>query len=138
MKCVYKVNKLEAKVFLTSGKTIICNGHRGRCCYTYGEMPENKYEEFIDNAWEKIIEFIGYKNGYYGEKTMFRKRSYLHHYCITNEPIYQDEVCKFTIKTIYEEVENPIIKYLQQDLGFKGYSELVFDREQELKNLIMY
>ena len=43
----------------------------------------------------------------------------------------------FEIEHIYEVVENPIIEQLEKDLGFKGYSQLVFDREQELKNMLI-
>lgn len=43
----------------------------------------------------------------------------------------------FKIKHIFEVVENPRINYFESDLGFNGYSELVFNREQELKSMLL-
>ena len=51
--------------------------------------------------------------------------------------VYKDSLKAVEIHHIYEVVDNPTIEYLEKDLGFKGYSELVFDREQELKNMML-
>ena len=50
--------------------------------------------------------------------------------------VFIDDVESILIKTIYDVVDNPRIDWLRNDLGFKGYSELIFDREQELRNMI--
>lgn len=42
-----------------------------------------------------------------------------------------------TIKEKHKIIDNPKIEWLEKDLGFKGYSELVFDREQELKAMLL-
>ena len=48
------------------------------------------------------------------------------------------EELEFEIKTPTGEIECfEIEKDFEEDLGFMGYSELVFDREQELKELII-
>lgn len=49
-----------------------------------------------------------------------------------SQRIYKDELLAFDIQHKYEIVDNPQINLLERDLGFDGYSELVFDREHEL------
>ena len=111
----------------------------GRYVYLYGELPENRVEEFRnkDTVFSELIKRSGYIEDFIGYKTLWRKRFYVDLFPLANGIVYKDELEAFEIKHIYEGVENPIIELLEKDLGFKGYSQLVFDREQELKNMLM-
>ena len=51
--------------------------------------------------------------------------------------VYKDSLKAVEIEHVYKIVDNPRIEWLDKDLGFKGYSELVFDREQELKSMML-
>ena len=84
-----------------------------------------------------MIKRSGYIEDFIGYKTLWRKRFYVDLFPLANGIVYKDELEAFEIKHIYEVVENPIIEQLEKDLGFKGYSQLVFDREQELKNMLI-
>jgi len=134
LKCVYKTGKLEVKLFLSNGKTIV--NDIGGWRYKYGIMPEDTYEEFTDTAWEKLSKINNYIDGFEGYKTKFKNRIYINDYDIARKRIYRDELVKLTIEHTYKKVENPSIKDLQEDLGFNNYSELVFDREQELRKMM--
>ena len=134
MKQVY-IKITESKFYLNTDDVLI-NNTKGRKYY-YDEIPSNKFEEYSgEDVWEKFLKAAHYESGFKGHKTRFKKRIYADGYPIINEYIFKDELLKFTIETIYEIVENPSIKDLQDDLGFMGYSELVFNREQELRKLM--
>lgn len=111
----------------------------GRCVYLYGEVPENRAEEFKnkDTVFSELIKRSGYIEDFIGYKTFWKKRLYINLFPLANGRVYKDELEEFEIQHIYEIVENPIIEQLEKDLGFKGYSQLVFDREQELKNMLI-
>ena len=111
----------------------------GRYVYLYGEVPENRVEEFKnkDTVFSELIKRSGYIEDFTGYKTFWRKRVYVNLFPLANGIVYKDELEAFEIEHIYEVVENPIIEQLEKDLGFKGYSQLVFDREQELKNMLI-
>lgn len=108
----------------------------GRYIYLYGEVPENKVDKFTnkDTVFSEFTKIEGYAHVFTTHKIFGKKRSYIP---ITNGRIYEDELEEFEIQHIYEIVENPTIELLEKDLGFKGYSQLVFDREQELKNMLI-
>lgn len=100
--------------------------------YLYGEVPENTVDKFAnkDAEFSELVKFCGYTDGC---KTFWRKRVYIP---IANKRIYKDELEDLEMEHIYTIVKNPTIEKLERDLGFKGYSQLVFDREQELKNML--
>ena len=135
MKCVYKPD-VKIKLFLKNGECIIAGNVGGRYLYRYGEKPEDTFEEYTDNSWNRLLKFSKYSNGLEEYATMFKKRIYINDYFIAERRIYKDELVKIVVESTYEEIENPNIRYLQEDLGFKGYSSLVFDRECELRKLM--
>lgn len=102
--------------------------------YLYGEVPENTIDKFEnkDDEFSELIKFCGYTDSC---KTFWRKRVYIT--VANSRRIYKDELEDLEKEHIYTIVENPTIEKLKRDLGFKGYSQLVFDREQELKNMLI-
>ena len=103
--------------------------------YHYGEIPDNHIEDFIsqETVFDDLIRTL---YAYGSDRTIFKKREYLN-IVQFNERIYKDELLSFDIQHKFEIVDNPKIDLLERDLGFRGYSELVFDREQELRNMVV-
>lgn len=137
MKAVY-TQKINVRLNI-NGEWIKVEKISGRCCYRYGEVPEN-YVEKYDNeetVFEDLAKRIGYVDGFKGEKTFWKKRVYLELFPIGRGIVYKDALKAVEIEHIYKVEDNPRIEWLEQDLGFKGYSELVFDREQELKSMML-
>lgn len=137
MKSVY-IHKIITELNINEEwKTV--NNIGGRYKYFYGEVPEN-YTEKFDNeetAFYELAKKAGYIGDFKGSKTFWKKRVYLDLFPLGNGIVYKDSLKAVEINHIYEVVDNPIIEYLEKDLGFKGYSELVFDREQELKRMML-
>lgn len=106
--------------------------------YYYGEVPKDVTDVFDDKetVFEKLIEKLGYNPEYKCERTLFKKREYINEYGYGGR-IYKDKLVSFEISHTYTVIDNPRIEWLENDLGFKGYSELVFDREQELKSMMI-
>lgn len=111
----------------------------GRYVYLYGELPQNRVEQFRNKntVFLELIKQCRYTDDFTGCETFWRKRIYVDLFPLANGIVYKDQLEAFDVEHVYETVENPIIEYLQKDLGFKGYSQLVFDREQELKNMLI-
>ena len=107
----------------------------GRHIYKYGEVPKNYVEKFDnqETVFYDLAKKIGYKDTFCGLKTFWKKRTYLE---LFSYRIYKDSLKAMEIQHIFEIVDNPIIEYLEKDLGFKKYSELIFDRENELKGML--
>ena len=139
MKAVY-IHKIITKLNINGEwETVDDKFIGGRYLYKYGEIPEN-YAEKFDNEKTVFYDFakrIGYTDDFKGLKTFWKKRVYLDLFPLGKGIVYKDSLKAVEIHHIYEVVDNPIIEYLEKDLGFKGYSELVFDREQELKNMML-
>lgn len=114
-------------------------GGYGRHVYQYGEVPDNYEEKFNnpDTVFDELLKKLEYASEYPGEKTFLSKRLYVYDYSGFRQRIYKDELMSFTIKHIFEIVENPRIDYLKSDLGFNEYTELIFNREQELKSMLL-
>lgn len=139
MKAVYiKKTKLKLNI---NGEWIYAKETDGirRYIYHYGEAPENHSEKYYteESVFNDLISRIGYENGFEGYKTFFTKRLYINLFPLKQGIVYKDSLKAFEVEHIYEIVENPKIKWLEEDLGFKGYSELVFDREQELRSMMI-
>lgn len=136
MKCVY-TTYIELKVLLKNGREYRFHSDNmsGRNCYLYGEIPESKETKLT------LSEYINKDNRMFHIKsgrTLFKRRTYEVFRSYPKDiRIYSDEIDSVVIKNGCKLVENPRIEWLEKDLGFKGYSELVFDREQELKKLMM-
>lgn len=122
-----------------NGKWITKKQMVGRPKYQYGEKPVNHFKVFDneETVFEDLINILQYESGFKGYRTFWRKRLYIDLYPFSDDVCYKDSLKEFKVDYFYETVENPIIKYLEEDLGFMGYSELVFDREQELKRLML-
>ena len=129
MKAVFKAK--NKYIFHLKDGTIVESKYQfGRSLYQYDEVPQDK--TIIYKTWEEVCENTLY---YCCDTTLFTKRKYLNYNNLTRK-VYEDEFDYLEVKITYEVVDNPDIFLLQKDLGFKGYSELVFDREQELKRMM--
>lgn len=139
MKAVY-THEIIVKLNI-NGKWIEAEkvGIYSRCRYIYGEVPQN-YVEKYDNektVFEDLAKRIGYSDEFKGRKTLLKRRIYLELFPIGEGIVYKDSLKAVEIEHIYKVEDNPRIEWLEKDLGFKGYSELVFDREQELKSMMV-
>ena len=149
MKTIYRLTNHIVTIYFKNGTKIskdFANDSNGRFLYQYGILPENKLEEYAgteDEVWAALLKRSGYVDSYQGRVTRFRKRRYLPNVDIDwlwfNQRIYKDELLKFTIESRYKDFSDnlPSIKILEEDLGFKDYSEFVFMRENELKSMII-
>ena len=136
MKGVY-TKYIELKVLLKNGREYHFSSDNmfGRSGYLYGEVPECKEIKLtLSEYMNKDNRIFHVKSG----RTLFKRRTYEVFHSYPNDVrIYSDEIDSIVINNGYKLIENPRIEWLEKDLGFKGYSELVFDREQELKKLMM-
>ena len=144
MKAVYK-KKTEIEIVLNNDTKITTNTDFlcGRYAYNYDNVPEDEnisysiYGKFNGDMQELCCKYCSlleyYTAGILNKKHLIRMRT-----SYSNWRKVQIEDVKFVnVLKKYEIVDNPKIKWLEEDLGFKGYSELVFNREQELKSLLL-
>lgn len=147
MRTVY-THDVEWRIYLTNGKIIKANPYRGnhyRPAYNYGEQPGNNIEEHCvkksddkneqARIFEELILTMGFEKGYHGHQSLFRKRRFLES-CWFGKKIFMDELIGWEIRNTYQIVENPSMSFLQKDLLFKEYSQLIFDQEQELRSML--
>lgn len=136
MKQLYKIQSQKYIILLNSGETIVGEPYSfGVYKHKYGEEPSDKTEIF--DTWEEMLQKFNYVC-LTGNKTLFTKRFYIEDENFNFKRIYKDKFKSLIIKTKYQTI--PIEKYppistLERDLGFVGYSQLVFDREKELKEM---
>lgn len=137
MKVVY-IHKIITEINI-NGEWETVEGFGDRYVYFYGEVPENYTEKYNneETVFNELAKRVGYINDFKGLKTFWKKRVYLDLFPLGKGIVYKDSLKAVEIHHIYEAVDNPTIEYLEKDLGFKGYSELVFDREQELKSMML-
>ena len=76
-----------------------------------------------------------FETEYHGHHTLFKKRLFLESGWF-GKKIFMDQLIGWEIRDIYQTVENPDLFLLQRDLRFKEYSQLIFDREQELRSIL--
>lgn len=129
MKVVFKA-KNKYIFHLKDGTTVESKYQFGRSIYQYDEVPQDK--TIIYKTWEEVRKNTLY---HWFDTTLFSRRKYLNYDNLPRK-VYEDEFDYLEINISYKIVDNPNIKMLQEDLGFKGYSELVFDREQELRRMM--
>lgn len=112
----------------------------------YGEVPKNKQyvrnfdsTEFESEYFKELYsEFCNFRyERFQMWKTLFKKRLYIEDLFYHERRIYKDRIVSCEYEKTYEIVSNATTKQLKEDLTFNEYSELVFDREQELKKLII-
>lgn len=129
MKAVFKAK--NKYIFHLKDGTIVESKYQfGRGLYQYDEVPQDK--TIIYKTWKEVLTNTLY---HWSDTTLFSRRKYLHYENLTGK-VYEDEFDYLEIKISYKIEDNPDIKTLQEDLGFTRYSELVFDRECELRKLM--
>lgn len=136
MKAVY-TTYIELMILLKDGNKHHFHSDNmffGRNYYLYGIVP--KCEE-IELTIDEFIEEYGIFHVRSGRNFLKRRMYEVFRGRPYDKKIYRDEIDKIIVKKGCKVIENPKIEWLKQDLGFKGYSELVFDREQELKKIMM-
>lgn len=105
--------------------------------WTYGEVPKDYVKTYTDKEciFDDLLKEIGYVDDWDGLKTFFSKRRFIRR--DFEKRVYEDEIDYFEVKYKYTIYKNPSTNWLQKNLGFTEYSELVFDREQELKAVLL-
>lgn len=105
----------------------------GRYIYHYAELPENKVETILSDFERHLAEH----GVLYGVAKRRKGRQLLYIWSRGGtKKVYEDEI-KFIIVSYHNEVvENPKWKYLFKDLGFNELTELLYNREQELKSTL--
>lgn len=144
MKSVYII-KTEIETILKDGSKIVSKSDfvNGRYTYKYGDVPDKEVfsysidGKFNEDAKELFDRY--YRVLEYFKMGLFSKREYIkvRTSCTRWEALDIKDIEFINVTRFCEVVENPKIKWLEDDLGFKGYSELVFDREQELKSMLL-
>ena len=144
MKAVY-TRRIDIEIILNDDTKVIVKSDflSGRYIYLYGEFPDEHFESFniygkcskdvkeLCDKYHNLLE--NYKGGLFKKEHYIKARTSYYNWITI--PI--NNIKFINIKKYCKAIENPKIKWLEEDLGFKGYSELVFDREQELKSLLL-
>lgn len=104
---------------------------------SYGDIPENTSQR-VDNP-DNVFTALCNATGTVPRKTIFSNRKYISCddlWFDISENIYKDELIAFTIQHIYEEIDNPDTHWLRNNLTFMEYTQLIFDRERDLKSML--
>jgi len=130
------------KYFLING-TIGEIKRLGELRYLYGEVPEDSYELYNDGNTIELFDALLRETNYRFliNQTLLKKRIYIFNDMLTSwrlegvEKLYKDELLCFYVVDEYDIVEKPSNRKLQEDLNFYDYTQLIFDREQQLKEM---
>lgn len=135
------IHKTIWTLYLKNGKNIVYKSDNsyGEYIYLYDYKPNDSIEEFKDEktVFKELLRNLNYIEEFQGYITKFSKRIYIDDYHTFKSRIYKDEVDYFTIQHIYKTIDSPNIKKLMKDLDFYKYSELVFNREQQLRKMLI-
>ena len=104
--------------------------------YRYGQKPCDNRHTIVDLENFDIYKYQKYHPLIGDTKKDKRGRMYTYFFLNTgHEKIYHDDIQELVIIERFEEkdIDKVPIKTLEKDLGFRGYSELLFDRFEELK-----
>lgn len=123
--------KLKDCGIINTGSDVI----RGRNVYHYGEIPEIKTETITSD----FATYLEHKWLLHSKKKERRGRILLYILRPNNAvlKLYEDEIESVTGYRKAKVVDNPEWKYLYKDLGFNELTELIFNREQELKSMLL-
>lgn len=139
MKAVYHT-EVHFELTLKTGETVkdYNNYYTTYYHYSYGELPETETVKYNnpDTVFEDLSKVLGYVQPFTRPKTWFKKRIYIDD-CNFNRRIYKDELIAFKVIKKYIPHENMKILDLMNKLTFEDYSQLVFDRERELQNILL-
>ncbi len=148
MKCVYQEFVL-ATVELNNGDFFTTSIYMSN--YKYGERPKDTkyYKDNTDDSTEIAFVALSLFNAtYYSHCTvrdvihtpLFRKEKYV--FFKANDEVYARKIFKSQLKLFTEEhhyilipIEEINITQLQNKLSFSEYTQLIFDREKDLKRL---
>ena len=129
IKQVYIQND-RVDIFLKDGSKIKSTPYYygGRQHYSYGNVPDDEQHTYDFDSFIRVYNM-------HTDKTLFKKREYIN-YSFIGKRIYKENFDKTVITLEYKVEDEPRIDWLQNDLKFNKYSELVFDREHELKSMM--
>lgn len=118
---------------LTSGKSIESE-HYGEMNYRYGYLPDNSHTVFsktnVDNVFVALCNMFDIP--FFSENN-HPKRKYIYLDCYLNQKVYEDELVSFSVTKQYAVLTDESINFLQEHLTFDDYTQLIFDRENELR-----
>lgn len=133
------------KYFLING-TIGQITRSGELRYFYGEVPQDNYEYYDKNNTIELFDVLLRTTNYFFSinQTLIGKRIYVSNddwfapWCLEGaERLYKDELISFYVVDEYDIVEKPSNQKLKKDLNFYDYTQLIFDREQQLKEMLL-
>lgn len=136
MKDIY-VHETKVYIKLKDGNQIFMP-QEGRRMYQYGNIPENQNLEI--NGEENSFNFLTTAMACPNDVTSFRHRKYIY-VCIdcmirSYKRVYKSQIDRILILHRYTKIKKPRMEWLKKDLDFYTYSQLIFDREQELRRML--
>lgn len=134
MKQLYLYQKMIA-VTRKDGVVVKIIGNKSN--WHYGELPIDKVEvnKDIDNPFEKLCDIMGVKpsRSFLWSKKYLSDTTILWDWSIDGY-VDEENILSFMVVTKYY-IGDPSIKILQKELSFMEYTQLLFDREKDLKRL---
>ena len=118
------IKKIQYLIYLVDGTVIdISNQDFIRYIYFYGNIPRDMTE---------TLDFVEFSE-YFGlpiKNKILTQREYI---TIGRYDFFFDMFDRFEIVTTYQEIKNPKIEWLQEDLGFYTYVELLHDTAKRIE-----
>lgn len=118
------IKKIQYLIYLVDGTVIdISNQDFIRYIYFYGNIPRDMTE---------TLDFVEFSE-YFGlpiKNKILTQREYI---TIGRYDFFFDMFDRFEIITTYQEIKNPKIEWLQEDLGFYTYVELLHDTAKRIE-----
>ena len=134
MKQVF-TKSMDIEIRLKDGRIIRTGSHafRGRYIYHYAE-PEDK----VETIFSDFEQYLAERGLLYSIPKRHNGRNLLRILCAqeTIAKIYEDEIALIAVFHHTKVVDNPKWEFLTKDLGFNELTELLYNREQELKSML--
>ena len=106
--------------------------------WNYGDIPEDKIQKYENSntIFDDLCNVMNVKPSIspFSKKKYFNKETFFWTWSVDGS-VKQDTIHSFVVYTNYN-TGNPSIKALQKELTFIEYTELLFDREQDLKSAL--
>ena len=123
-------------VKLKDDSIVTIKGKASKWCY--GDIPENKIQKYENSntMFDDLCNVMNVKPSIspFSKKKYFNQETFFWTWSVDGT-VKQDTIHSFVVYTNYN-TGNPSIKALQKELTFIEYTELLFDREQDLKSAL--
>ena len=138
MRRLYRVENCTQYLYIKDGNILREQINGYNYMYKYGDVPNDETKVYED--WKSFLKALGYISDFEGYLEKRKNRTYINDYQFHFGKVYKDQFEKFVVETKYkmfDEKDYPTIEKLEKDLGFASYSQLVFDRENELRSMML-